>query len=246
MSINSKQDAIQVTDIINEISMTQAQDSIPVFCETITDLFNQRYQHLTGLTILIANQTFGKPWEDTVAALLNAGFSIQEVEETILHLSIYVGLPKALQCFQELKKLGFTHQKAENLRTLESRIQRFIPSQFNFFLQPDIQNALHEIHPDFGWLAGYTASTLCARGGLTPLERAHITIISDVCQNVFNGPFQIHTRMVIECGGSREFLMEELRHLRYITHAYSYFSIPHQNLLKAEDLLGPALEVLKK
>jgi alkylhydroperoxidase/carboxymuconolactone decarboxylase family protein YurZ len=107
---------------------------------------------------------------------------------------------------------------------------------FNFFTLPEIKQALQDVHPDFAWIAGTNAAALCARGGLSPLERALITLASDVVQEVFEGPFQIHIRMVQECGGSMFMIEDALGFLSSI--------VPLEKTLQAIEILNttrPAL-----
>lgn len=211
-----------------------------------TELFSIRHAIFSRLTVLISSQNLGPCWHDTIKLALNNGITMFQIEECILHLGIYVGFPKSLQCFMELKNLGFSTSLSHlamnsELKLASEGVPKQVPDQFNFFLQPDIQVALHNIHPDFGWLAGTTASALCARGGLTPLERAHITLMSDICQNVFKGPFQIHVRMVLQCAGTEKFMQSAIAHLIDLTHEHEDFAIPVKNLFKADELLPFAI-----
>lgn len=239
--INSDQQSQQISNInSSEINFQES------YTDSFTGLFNKRFQFFTKLTILITNQKLDLSWKNLITEALQEGITLYQIEESILHLGIYVGLPRSLQCFQELKNLGLIStidqkSSANKNQGLDLGVARFVPSQFNFFQQPDIQDALYSIHPDFGWLAGMAASALCSRGTLSPLERAHITLVSDICQNVFKGPFQIHVRMVLQSGGNVEFMKESIRFLKHISHAEAAYSVPNQNLLKAEETLPEAI-----
>ena len=151
---------------------------------------------------------------------MNVGLTREEIEEVIHHLSIYVGFPKALQSFKRVKSLGLNYAG--------KKIDQNVEGQFNFFVQPEIRQALRDVHPDFAKIAGINAEALCARGGLTPLERALITLASDVVQNVFDGPFQIHVRMVIQSSGSRGMIAEVLELISPI--------VPQNNIARAKGI----------
>jgi hypothetical protein len=204
-----------------------------------------RYKLLTELTILIGHQKFGSQWKKTVLDSLESGLSIHHIEECILHLGAYYGLPRALQSFSELNKMNLksdSMQASDNNESrinpdLEVRVRTFMPNQFNFFQQPDIQIALNNVHPDFGTLAGTTATWLCSRGVLTPLDRAHITLISDIFQNVFSGPYQIHIRMMLQSGATPEFISSSIGHLKSLVTTSTEFSIPASNIKMAQELL---------
>ena len=173
------------------------------------DELSPRDLALIDLTAFIARQDFGPGWLPSVHGALRDAVPREDIEELVLHLSIYVGFPKALQTFQRLKQIG-----AEPFRSaLSHGVRPAAPGQFNFFRQKEIQDALYAVHPDFGWIAGTNAVALCDRGGLTPRERALVTLASDVCQEVFEGPFQIHVRMVRDCGGEMSEIAALLEHL---------------------------------
>ncbi|MGZ3809411.1 MAG: carboxymuconolactone decarboxylase family protein [Bacteriovorax sp.] len=206
---------------------------------------DRRLQLLTQLTILVTLQRL-ESLSTFIDEALQSGIQLHQLEETILHLGAYVGLPRSLQTFQELNRLGYSTTRdphyTDSGSGLNLSVPSFIPLQFNFFQQPDIQDTLFKVHPGFAWLALSTALPLCFRGGLSPLERALITWVSDVCQNVMNGPYQIHVRMVLQCGGTPELFRQTLDYLSTLTGGCE---IGPALLQRAKELLPIALETHK-
>jgi alkylhydroperoxidase/carboxymuconolactone decarboxylase family protein YurZ len=186
----------------------------------VTAALTSRARALIRIAVFISSQNFDA-FDDSVSEAVKAGLTREEIEEVIHHLSIYVGFPKALQSFKRMKGLGIAYSG--------KKIDEEVEGQFNFFVQPEIQQALQSIHPDFAKIAGTNAATLCARGGLSPLERALIILASDVVQNVFDGPYQIHIRMVLESRGNKEMIAELLEVLRP--------GVPGKNIFKAWKIL---------
>jgi 4-carboxymuconolactone decarboxylase len=175
---------------------------------------SRRETTLLQLAISVSLFETAAAFHRAVRDALDAGCSIGDVRELILHLSIYVGFPKALQSLQRLKSLDLSaYEISEGSLGPASDVPTFASPDYNFFLSPDIQEGLRRIDADFAELAIVNASALCRRPGLTAKERALITLASDVYHRAYEGPFQIHVEMVLRSGGTRAEIEEMLNGL---------------------------------
>jgi alkylhydroperoxidase/carboxymuconolactone decarboxylase family protein YurZ len=166
-------------------------------------ILSSRESSLILLAISICKHEEVEAFHGCVLEALENGSSLGDVKELILQLSIYVGFPKALQSLKRLKQLD-----TSDLSPLQgslgpcSDLPTYAPSSFNFFECADVQASLHEIDKDFAEMALMNAVPLSGRPGLTPKERALVILASDIYNRAFEGPFQIHTDMLLRSGGS--------------------------------------------
>jgi 4-carboxymuconolactone decarboxylase len=163
-----------------------------------------RQRALLSLVPLICLRSSISRFETTMKSAFENGLLPSEIKEVLIQLTIYAGFPKVLEAITKFKdalsSLGLTldRQAIDSFSELEEANTR--NGNFNFFKLPEVHQALNAIDEDFAYFALNNAIELNDRVKLSAQERALLILASDICNHVFEGPFQIHLSMAIKSG----------------------------------------------
>ncbi|MCB9077744.1 MAG: carboxymuconolactone decarboxylase family protein [Anaerolineaceae bacterium] len=160
------------------------------------------------LTADVCHQILDLPFQLHLDMALANGASRAEVKELLLHLAPYAGYPSTLRAMVRLKEIyAAFDQHAQPAATATP-----VPAQPEPFIMSDgTQNALLALDPHFGDFAIRQMSQVWSRSGLTPQERAYLSLAVDVCYQTLDGPFQFHLKQALACGVSGDQIKAVLR-----------------------------------
>jgi alkylhydroperoxidase/carboxymuconolactone decarboxylase family protein YurZ len=156
----------------------------------------------------VCHQILDLPFQLHVDMALSNGAARAEVKEVLLHLAPYAGYPNTLRAIVRLKEIyALFDQQAQHPVT-----ETPLPVQpGSFVVDESIQKALLTLDPQFGDFVIRQMSQVWSRPGLTPKERAYLSLAVDICYQTLDGPFQFHLKQALACGATHDQVKAVLR-----------------------------------
>lgn len=149
----------------------------------------------------VCSQILDLPFQLHVDMALSNGATRAEVKEVLLHLAPYAGYPATLRAIVRLKEIyAMFDQQAQH-----PAVNSPLPDQPEpFHGDKSIQQTLLALDPQFGKFAIRQMDRVWSRPGLTPKERAYLSLAVDICYQTLDGPFQSHLKQALASGATCE------------------------------------------
>ncbi len=135
-----------------------------------------------------------------VALALANGVSGQEIREILYHLAPETGYAKVLQAIVRLNEI----EKREPAPETEPENSRPDGSRQSVSIPTELRGRLEKVDARFEALLRQQIEERWNRPGLTPKERAYISLTADVSGQTLGAPFTFHCNAALRYGATAE------------------------------------------
>jgi 4-carboxymuconolactone decarboxylase len=154
----------------------------------------------------VCQHLFGLPFQLHVQLVLSNGGTFGQVKEVLLHLGPHAGMALVLEALVRLKELY------PQFNQEEQAVARVSPGAFPVF-EAASREALSALDARFATFAQREIEQVWQRGGLTPWQRASLSLAVDVVYQTLGEPFHFHVDLALRTGASVEQIRSVLRFL---------------------------------
>ncbi|MCJ8013452.1 carboxymuconolactone decarboxylase family protein [Paenibacillus sp. KQZ6P-2] len=151
----------------------------------------------------VCNNTLDLPFQLHVGMALENGYSHQEVKEVLLHLACHAGYPIVLKAITRLKEMYPEFNYEVSTESIESADAELFDD--------DTKEKLLSLDPHLSNFIMREMKQVWRRGGLTPLERAYLSLAVDVLYQTLEEPFEFHVKLALRNGASIDQVRAVLR-----------------------------------